>query len=253
MTSEPQPKVSWDYTDLAATYDKRADYAGEAIAQLLDLAKPDPSRPLADIGAGTAKLTKLLLAAGYEVHAVEPNAAMRARGIENTAGGRVTWSVGTGEATGLADSSYDLVSFGSSFNVTDRAATLREVVRILRPGGWFACMWNHRDLEDPIQAEVEGLIKAAIPDYSYGSRREDQTEVIRSSGLFEDSIRVTGRIDNEIATADYVEAWRSHATLQRQAGESFGALVDRIEKVLEGRDAIVVPYTTQMWVAQAKR
>jgi ubiquinone/menaquinone biosynthesis C-methylase UbiE len=252
VTSESQPKVSWDYTDLAATYDKRADYAGEAIAQLLELAKPDPARPVADVGAGTAKLTKLLLAAGFEVHAVEPNAAMRAHGVENTAGGRVTWSVGTGEATGLADSTYDLVTFGSSFNVTDRAATLREVVRILRPRGWFACMWNHRDLEDPIQAEVEGLIRAAIPGYSYGSRREDQTEVIRASGLFEDSTRITGRIDNEIATADYVEAWRSHATLQRQAGEGFLPLVEKISAALAEKETIVVPYTTQMWVAQAK-
>ena len=248
MTSDSQPKVSWD----AATYDKRADYAGEAISQLLELAKPNPSRPLADIGAGTAKLTKLLLAAGFEVHAVEPNAAMRTHGIENTAGGRVTWSVGTGEATGLADSTYDLVSFGSSFNVTDRAATLREVVRILRPNGWFACMWNHRDLDDPIQAEVEGLIRAAIPGYSYGSRREDQTEIIRSSGLFKEPTRVTGRIDNEIETKDYVEAWRSHATLQRQAGDNFLPLVEQISSALAGRETIVVPYTTQMWVAQAK-
>ena len=36
--------------------------------------------------------------------------------------------------------------------------------RILRHRGWFACVWNHRDLEDPLQAEVETLIRARIPD-----------------------------------------------------------------------------------------
>jgi ubiquinone/menaquinone biosynthesis C-methylase UbiE len=252
MTSEPQPNVSWDYTDLAATYDKRADYATDAITQLLEISTPDPARPVADVGAGTAKLTKLLLAAGFEVHAVEPNAAMRARGIENTAGGKVRWSVGTGEQTGLAEAAYDLVTFGSSFNVTDRAATLGEVRRVLRPRGWFACMWNHRDLEDSLQAQIEALIQEAIPDYSYGTRREDQTEVIRASGLFEDSVQITGRIDNEISTADYVEAWRSHATLQRQAGDRFLPLVEEISAALARRHTIVVPYKTQMWAAQAK-
>ena len=246
------PKVEWDYTSLASSYDKRADYAGDAIDQMLATAKPDKARPIADIGAGTGKLTKLLLARGYSVLAVEPNDAMREFGIKNTKGQKVTWSVGTGEETGLQSNAFDLVTFGSSFNVTDRAKTLIEVARMLRPRGWFACMWNHRDLDDPLQAESERVISESIPAYDYGTRREDQTAVIKASGLYEDPITIEGKIDNEISKEDFVTAWKSHATLQRQAGAKFNEIIAKLEKLVAKRKKIVVPYTTRIWVARKK-
>ena len=50
----------------------------------------------------------------------------------------------------MAEESYHMTTFGSSFNVCDRQKALLESKRILVKEGWFACMWNHRDLEDPI-------------------------------------------------------------------------------------------------------
>ena len=41
------------------------------------------------------------------------------------------------------------------------------------PNGWFACMWNHRDVEDPIQKNIENIITSFIPNYDYGLRRQD--------------------------------------------------------------------------------
>ena len=246
------PKVEWDYTSLASHYDKRADYAGDAIDKMLSTAKPDKSRPIADIGAGTGKLTKLLLARGYSVLAVEPNDAMREFGIKNTKGKPATWSVGTGEETGLQSNAFDLVTFGSSFNVTDRGRTLVEVARMLRPRGWFACMWNHRDLDDPLQAACERIISESIPGYDYGTRREDQTAVIKASGLYEESITIEGHIDNEISKEDFMVAWKSHATLQRQAGDKFNAIIEKLEKLVAQQKKVVVPYTTRIWVARKK-
>jgi ubiquinone/menaquinone biosynthesis C-methylase UbiE len=246
------PKVEWDYTSLASHYDKRADYADEAIDRMLDLAKPDKTQPIADIGAGTGKLTKLLLARGYSVLAVEPNDAMREIGTKNTRGLPVTWSVGTGEETGLPSDAFALVTFGSSFNVTDRARTLVEVGRVLHPRGWFACMWNHRDLEDPLQAECERVISESIPGYDYGTRREDQTALIRESGLYQEPLTIEGRIDNEISRADFMTAWKSHATLQRQAGARFDEIIRKLERIVAEHEKVVVPYTTRIWVAQKK-
>ena len=250
MSDRENKGLDWDYTRLAAHYDKRADYSHDGIRELLETTSPDPARPIADVGAGTGKLTKELLSHGFSVHAVEPNDAMRSFGIENTRGQDVVWSVGTGETTGLTDSTYDLVTFGSSFNVTDRARTLIEVKRILRPGGWFACMWNHRDLDDDTQAAVEALIKAAIPEYGYGTRREDQTQVIRDSGLYKEPVAIEGRSVNRISVEDYVDAWRSHATLQRQAKEDFARVIGQIEDLLSDRTEIDVPYTVRIWCAQ---
>jgi len=105
-----------------------------------------------DIGAGTGKLTKVLLKRGATVTAVEPNEEMRKYGAQIRRGEKVTWLEGTGEHTGVTSSYFRLATFGSSFNVVDRQAALKEVDRVVVPKGWFACMWNHRDLTDETQA-----------------------------------------------------------------------------------------------------
>ncbi len=244
-------KPTWDYTDLAVTYDKRPGYAPDAIDALLKAAGVGAKQRVADLGAGTAKLTRPLLERGLVVDAVEPNAAMRAHGIKNTEGQSVTWHEAMGEATGLPTGVFDLVTFGSSFNVTDRPAALIETVRLLKPKAWFACLWNHRDLDDPQQKAIEALIHARVPDYGYGSRRENQTPVINESGLFGPVQTIEGRVEHTISVADHVAAWRSHGTLQRQAGDAFDGVVAAIAELLAGQETITIPYTTRVFCAPA--
>jgi ubiquinone/menaquinone biosynthesis C-methylase UbiE len=246
-------KTAWDYTTLADAYLSRPDYSDSAIDELVALAEVGRGARVCDVGAGVAHLTLKLADRGLQVSAVEPNDAMRAHGIRRCEGlPHVSWSEGVGEATGQPDHTFALVTFGSSFNVTDRAATLLETKRILVPRGWFACMWNHRDLDDPIQAAIEAAIKARIPAYDYGTRREDQTAVIDASGLFGPVHRIEGGVFHTQTVDECVHAWRSHATLQRQAGDAFGAVVEDIAEVLAktGQKTIQIPYTTRIWAAR---
>jgi hypothetical protein len=113
-------------------------------------------------------------------------------------------------------------------------------------------MWNHRDLSDPVQREIEAAIKGAVPNYEYGSRREDQTAIIRATGLTDEVQTIEGQVTHRQSIQDCLEAWRSHATLQRQTGERFPAVISRISDVLKatGRDQVVIPYTTRIWLAQ---
>lgn len=248
-------KTEWDYTSLADAYLLRPDYSDTAIDGMLRIADLPGGASVCDVGAGVAHLTLMLAARGFDVTAVEPNDAMRANGIQRTAAlGNVQWHEGTGEHTGQADKSFAMVTFGSSFNVCDRTLALRETARILMPGGWFACMWNHRYLEDPIQSRIEGIIKSHIDGYSYGSRREDQTAVIDASGLFGPVTHLDARVMHTQSITDCVEAWRSHATLERQAGAAFPAIVDAIQNYLEGLGtaSIQIPYTTNIWMARLR-
>jgi ubiquinone/menaquinone biosynthesis C-methylase UbiE len=253
MTATNATAASWDYTALADSYIHRPDYSDEAIDALLQATGTRPGDRCCDVGAGAAHLTLALLQRGLVVDAVEPNAAMRSIGQRRTAyHGQVTWSVGTGEETGRDGDAYRLVAFGSSFNVTDRARALAESHRLLRERGWFACMWNHRDLDDPLQREIEALIRRQVPDYAHGVRRQDQSAVIEASGLFGPVQRIEGRVVHLPSRAQWVAAWRSHATLQRSAGPAFDAVVQSIDEFLEqsGIDALEVPYTTRIWAAQ---
>lgn len=246
-------KTAWDYTELADAYLKRPDYADGAIDQMLRAAGVTTGDQVCDVGAGVAHLTLMLAVRGLQVKAVEPNDAMRANGAQRTAHlPNVRWSEGTGENTGQPARTFDLVTFGSSFNVCDRAAALQECSRILVDGGWFACMWNHRDLDDPLQARIEATIRQQVSGYQYGSRREDQTAVIEAGGLFGPVMTIEGPVVHRQSKDDCLEAWRSHATLQRQAGPDFGRVIQAIDAVLaeEPADPLKIPYTTRIWMAR---
>ena len=248
-------KTEWDYTELAEAYLKRPDYAQSAIDKMLQTAGIEKGGAACDVGAGAAHLTLKLAEYGLNVCAVEPNDAMRANGIKRTAQYQnVQWFEGVGEHTGIEDQKFHLVTFGSSFNVCDRQEALKETKRILKDGGWFACMWNHRDLRDPMQKEIEDILKTQIPDYSYGTRREDQTDVIRESGLFKDVIYIEGTVVHEILAEDFIEGWKSHGTVQRQSREKFDFINSEIRKAVEakGEKYVKVPYTTRIWMAQVK-
>jgi ubiquinone/menaquinone biosynthesis C-methylase UbiE len=248
-------KTEWDYSDLAAAYLKRPDYADSAIDAMLRVAGITEGQMACDVGAGVAHLTIKLAERGLIVDSVEPNDNMRALGSKRTADmsmSKVNWYEGTGEVTGMDSDKYDIVTFGSSFNVCDRPVALKETVRLLKDGGWFGCMWNHRDIEEEIQSSIEGIIRSHIPGYGYGTRREDQTAVINASGLFGDVVKIAGNVVHEQSKIDCVEAWRSHATLERQAGDKFHPIVADIESYLATLpgDSIDVPYQTNIWVAQ---
>lgn len=252
-------KTDWDYTSLANAYLKRPDYSEEAIDKMINLAGLT-SVPnggwgvICDIGAGAAHLTIPLLKRGFTVCAIEPNDAMRANGIKRTAQFKnVQWFEGVGEHTNQPADHFDLVTFGSSFNVTNQQEALQEAHRILKPGRHFVCLWNHRDLNDDVQQSIENIIKTYAKDYDYGSRRADQTPIIRQSGLFDDIQQFSGRVVHSIAVKDIVEAWRSHGTLFRQVGDKFDTVINEIEKMLNARHSefIDVPYETHGWIAKA--
>lgn len=248
-------KTTWDYTSLAYSYLKRPNYSVIAIDSMLSIIKGKRRDKFCDIGAGVAHLTLMLADRDLDITAIEPNDAMRKNGINRTKGySNVTWHEGTGEETAQDNQTFDVVTFGSSFNVCDRYKALKETARILKPKGWFVCMWNHRCLDDPIQDSIEKIIKDKISAYGYGSRREDQTKIINSSGYFGPVIRLSSEVLHEQQIEDCVEAWRSHATLERQANEKFHEIIKEIEEYLIslGKKSIHIPYVTNIWLAQLK-
>ncbi|WP_323132590.1 class I SAM-dependent methyltransferase [Kineococcus indalonis] len=112
-------------------------------AEALDWVLPPGARRVLDLGAGTGKLTRLLLARGLDVVAVEPTAGMREQFAAVLPG--VTLLEGTGEDLPLPSSSVDAVVAGQSWHWVDPDRAAPEVARVLRPGGWLGLLWNVRD------------------------------------------------------------------------------------------------------------
>lgn len=113
---------------------------------------------VADIGSGTGLLSRDFLDAGLAVTGVEPNREMREAGDALLTGYARFRSVdGTAEASTLGDSSVDLITAAQAFHWFDVDATRREWLRVLRPNGAVALIWNERLVETPFMREVEAI------------------------------------------------------------------------------------------------
>ncbi|MGA8529632.1 MAG: class I SAM-dependent methyltransferase [Acidobacteriaceae bacterium] len=123
---------------------------------------------IADIAAGTGLLTEVFLAAGFSVTAVEPNAQMRAACselIENYPRLRVV--EGTAETTALAGGSVDLITVAQAMHWFDLEKARAEFVRILKPGGWCAIIYNNRPPSgDAFHEGYERLLQEYGVDYA---------------------------------------------------------------------------------------
>ena len=244
------PPLSWDYSTLAPSYNMRADYHDGLIDEVLQAMHLNAETPVLDVGAGTGKLTKVLCNHGLNVIAAEPNVHMRDIALSEPAMHRARWIAARGEALPLADGSVQLVAYGSSFNVLMQTQALAECARVLQPGGHWMALWNHRDLDDPLQSEVEALIRHHIPHYDPGTRRNAPDAAVRDHPSFSDVQAVERRFVTTLATQDWLRAWRSHATLQRQAEARLPEILNQIDQAVSGQATVQVPYYTRIWIAR---
>jgi SAM-dependent methyltransferase len=130
----------------------RPGYPAEAVEWLAGR----PSRRVLDLGAGTGKLTRALVAAGHEVVAVEPDEAMRA--VLAAALPAVDVLAGVAEAIPLAAASVDEVVVGHAFHWFDERPALAEIARVLRPAGRLGVVYNNRDESVAWVAELSRIL-----------------------------------------------------------------------------------------------
>jgi SAM-dependent methyltransferase len=134
----------------------RPDYPGEAVSWLAGQLGIGPGRDVLDLGAGTGKLTRQIAALGANVVAVEPDDEMRVELDRGLPG--IDALSGTAEAIPLGDSSVDAITCAQAFHWFDADNALREMWRVLRPGGGVGLMWNLRDETDTFQAHLTDVV-----------------------------------------------------------------------------------------------
>lgn len=115
---------------------------------------------VADVASGTGLLAELFLENGNRVFGVEPNEEMRAAGEHYlSAYPSFTSVAGTAEDTTLEGGAADLVVVGQAFHWFDPGSSREEFIRILRPRGWVALLWNEQRKEaSPFLAAYERLL-----------------------------------------------------------------------------------------------
>jgi SAM-dependent methyltransferase len=130
----------------------RPEYPQSVVEWLV----PRRATSVLDLGAGTGKLTRPLVAAGLRVTAVEPSRAMREQLADAVPEAAVL--AGAAERIPLPDASVDAVVVGHAWHWFDPALAVPEVARVLVPGGTLALVWNDRDETEPWMAALGAIM-----------------------------------------------------------------------------------------------
>jgi SAM-dependent methyltransferase len=218
----------------------------QALARALELA---PGARILDLGAGTGKLSRALLAGGYDVTAVEPLASMREVLVGAIGSERVR--EGTAEAIPCADASIDAITCADSFHWFDERRALPEIRRVLRPSGGVAILRAERHPGARWTQELWDILAV--------HRRDHPGFAERSPGAALDEDPAFGPVREEVITAqetsdrERILTWiatfswigRLSATRRRDVLERAEALLDR-EHVTEVHYEVVF----RMWTAR---
>jgi SAM-dependent methyltransferase len=208
---------------------------------------------IADLGSGTGIFTRLLLESGATVFAVEPNAEMRAE-AERSLGGELRFrSVdGRAEATTLSSASVDLVTAAQAFHWFDLEPTRREIVRILRPAGRAALIWNDRDVgTTPFLRAFEAILLEHCPRYGELQGKSDtpaRFDAFFGAGRWSRHTLPNEQHLDRIGLVQRVMS-SSYAPLEGTPGHE--AIVSALEETFERhmRDGVVtIGYTTAVIV-----
>jgi SAM-dependent methyltransferase len=129
----------------AGEYERARPGYPAAVLELLPL---DHGAEVLDLGAGTGKLTRLLVERYRHVVAVEPLAGMRAI-LEDVVPGAESIA-GSAEQIPLAGASVDGVFAAQAFHWFANDDAMGEIARVLRPGGVLCLIWNEPAEPSPL-------------------------------------------------------------------------------------------------------
>ncbi len=236
------------FATAADAYERgRPGYPEAAIAWLAECLRLEPGRDVLDLAAGTGKLTRALMPFGARVVAVEPIDEMREQLFRALPD--VDAFDGTAESIPLPDGSVDAVTCAQAFHWFRAVEALREIHRVLRPGGALALVWNVRDVSDPLQAKVHEILEP----YGAGVRthREFQPEdVIGRSGLFGEVEHRSWPYTQRLSRAHLVDRIASVSYIAVLDPDTRAEVLSRVLEAAEGLpEPISIPYTTDVYVA----
>ena len=145
---DKQNLVNSVFNSVADKYDLMNDITSLGIHRewknnLINWMAPQKNQKLADIAGGTGDIArKFLNNGGHSAYIIDINEEMIKSGKVNKKSLKnIKWLVASAEDIPIDDNTFERATMGFGLrNITNRAKALKEVHRILKPGGRFICL-----------------------------------------------------------------------------------------------------------------
>jgi len=231
----------------AAVYEQaRPTYPPEAVAWLAEHLGIGAGTRVADVAAGTGKLTRLLTPFEPALVAVEPVDGMRAAFTSACPG--VPMVASTAEQLPFAGETLDAITVAQGFHWFDGPVALAEFARVLRAGGRLGLIWNARDrsndLVDQLWSIMDRVEKRA--PWRMHDRWSDSAFVEQSD--FDALTEGTFHHEQLLTHEQVLDRFRSVSHISVLPPDEQERVIGEIRHVLEthplsaGQDVVPIPY-----------
>ncbi|NEN07246.1 methyltransferase domain-containing protein [Diaminobutyricibacter tongyongensis] len=237
-----------DVTAHARAFDRAADVYEAARPSYpqaaVDWLVPSTAKRVLDLGAGTGKLTRLLVDRALDVVAVDPSAQML--GVFERALHGIRTHLGSAEDIPLGDASVDAVVSGQAWHWVDPVRAVPEVARVLRPGGTLGLVWNSRDESVDWVAELGRRIGG---DVVYAPANTPP----RVGAPFGPLETFAVHWKQELTPEGLLDLVRSRSYFITKEADEQLAVLESVRRLvaehpsLAGRDTIEMPYITECY------
>jgi SAM-dependent methyltransferase len=223
---------------VAEAYERtRPGYPEDAVRWMLG---STPGTVL-ELGAGTGKLTSVLLEQAHRVVATDIAEAMLKPMRKRLKSARLV--LAAAERIPVRSSSVDAVVAGQAFHWFDPEQALAEIARVLRPGGTLALVWNLRDETVPWVRRLGRLIGSDQP--------EDPTGLLEESGLFDGIETKTFRHWQEVFRDSLLGLVESRSQVAELPEDERAEVLEQVGELYDdygrGHDGMLLPYQCEAY------
>lgn len=226
--------------------DARPSYPPDAVAWLVEHLRIGAGARVADVAAGTGKLTRLLVPEGGWLVAVEPVAGMRTT-FERVCPG-VPIVASTAEQLPIAAGALDAIVVAQGFHWFDAPVALTEFSRGLRPGGRLGLIWNARDRSNDLVDQLWSIMDRVEKRAPWRIHERWSDSALEEHADFSDLVEATFHHEQLLTREQVLARFRSVSHISVLPPDEQEHVLDEIRTVLDthplaiGRERIAIPY-----------
>jgi SAM-dependent methyltransferase len=224
----------------------RPSYPPDAVAWLVEHLRIGSGARVADVAAGTGKLTRLLTPTGATLVGAEPVPGMRAGFGAMCPGVPIVAS--TAEQLPFATGTLDAITVAQAFHWFDGPAALCEFARVLRPGSRLGLIWNARDRSNDLVDQLWSIMDRVEQRAPWQGHERWSDSAFVDQSDFGDLHEGTFHHEQLLTYEQVLDRFRSVSHIAVLPPDERESVIDEIRHVLDthplavGREQIAIIY-----------